>query len=69
MRCRICRRPALFRARGAKGNKRLHGDKQHDLCQRCNRDLLNRVRHPRVREQRVGPFPPLASLLAAKEDA
>lgn len=44
MKCFKCKRPALFRSHGKKGNRRLHSDKEHDLCQRCWRDTLNRMR-------------------------
>jgi hypothetical protein len=62
VRCRVCRRSAGFRARGKKANRAWHGDKEHDLCQRCYRDSLNRSHHPRRAELR--PFPPLLELEA-----
>jgi hypothetical protein len=39
MRCKTCGRKALFRVNG-----KVKTDKQHDLCQRCYRDLINHLR-------------------------
>lgn len=60
MRCRVCKRPAGFRSRGKKATRHWHGDKEHDLCQRCWRDEMNRAHHPQRAELR--PFPPLEQL-------
>lgn len=60
MKCRKCSRPALFRSRGKKGNRRLHGDKKHDLCQRCYRDQQNSTRR---KPAKVPQFQPLEVLM------
>lgn len=65
MKCRTCGRAALFRSRGKKGNRRVHADKNHDLCQRCFRDLLNAQR--RKPAKRLPPFPPLAELIGGAQ--
>lgn len=48
MKCRTpdCNRPAVFYS---KAKRRRRADKQHDLCERCNRDLTNSVRARNLR--------------------